>query len=315
MNCYLVMVCLVLEMTAPAAATAKFAPGDRLVVVNKDTEVCRYQQVVERLPKGTVVIVKAVEDKNGELWIKIDRPAKEGYGWVYEENLARHGLVRVNLDKLRVEVRRKEDPPIRLPPGTSRLVEETETVRHSIEISKRWKIEGGVRVQAQAGAIFPYGPAVVHTFGKIEAELRGEIEQTTGQHVGLESKRTRSVTIHGGTAKPIKVVWVDYYRSGTTTILVAGEEHEVPFEYCEDFGLKAEDAEAGWDGSSPLLWGTLGFAFGVTLTLAVTFAVAVCRRRRTKRPGLESTTTLAEQGAAADRPREHGASSHNVKPA
>jgi hypothetical protein len=302
-------------MIAPSVSAAQFALGDRLVVVNQDTEVCRHQQVVEKLQKGTIVTVKAIQDRDGELWVKIDRAGKGDYGWIYGENLARDGLVRVKLDKLRISVVRKEDSPIHLPAGTSRLVEESETVRHSIEISKRWKIEAGARIQVQSGGVVAYGPAIVREFAKAEAELRAEIEVATGQYFGLESKRTRSVTINGGTAKPIKVVWLDYYRTGITTMLVAGEVHEIPFEYREDFGLVAIEAdevstkpsptrsigrwyeeegeaertrtsESGWRWE--IIYGAIGFYLGVAASVAVAFVLAIrSNRLKGSDPGVD----------------------------
>jgi hypothetical protein len=216
--------------------------GDHLRVVDENVPVFREQAEVGNLKKGEIVKAEKIRLNDQFEWVKIAKKANE-WGWVHAADLARDGFANVTLDKLRKVVVLKEDPPIRMARGTTKLVEDTRRIRHSITIDERWKVEGGVKVEVKAGAVAPIGPVIVGAFGRFEADIRAEIEKSTRTHYGIETERKRSVTIDGGAPKTVKVVWEEYYRTGTTTMLVNGVVYHVPFDFREDFGLRTEEVD------------------------------------------------------------------------
>jgi hypothetical protein len=142
-------------------------------------------------------------------------------------------VVAVALDRKLKSVILKESPGIRLARGTEKVVEDTMTVEHSLTISNRWKVEADVKA------------AVNGVWASLKVHVRGEIEKSTKKTYKEKTERKRSVTLKGdGSSGKVKVVWVEYYRTGTATLRVDGKEYRVPFEFKDDFDLLTEDADS-----------------------------------------------------------------------
>jgi len=122
-------------------------------------------------------------------------------------------------------------PPITLAPETEKVVDDTIRVRHSTSITNAWKAE--IEVKGKVSAWFL----------EVETALRGGIEKSTNQTYGVETEKKRSVTIKG--TKPVRVVWVDLYRTGKAKVELDGQEMELPFEFKEDFDLLTETVASG----------------------------------------------------------------------
>ena len=126
----------------------------------------------------------------------------------------------------------KESPSIRVARNAESVVEDTRKVRHSVTIASGWKAEAELKGTISA------------VWVSLEAGIKAGIEKSTSTTYAVESEKKRSVTLKGGdTSMRFKVVWVEYYRTGTATVKVDGKEVKVPFEFKEDFGLLAEEAD------------------------------------------------------------------------
>jgi hypothetical protein len=121
----------------------------------------------------------------------------------------------------------KRSAPITLARGTSKTVADSLAVTNAVTTSKGWNRE------LQLKGKLPV----------IEAGLKLGVEQSTSRTYGVAEERERSVTIHGDGRSKIVVVWVKYYRTGTATMRIDGDEVEVPFEIEEDFDLLTEEVE------------------------------------------------------------------------
>jgi hypothetical protein len=140
-------------------------------------------------------------------------------------------ILSVTLNNKMKLVRIKESPPISLARGTEKTVSDTVKVRHAVTIASKWRVEAEVKA------------AVDVVWASAKIRVKTEIEKATNQTYAEETERRRSVTLKGDGSSKVIVVWVEYYRTGTTTMMVNGREVEVPFEFKEDFDLTTEDAE------------------------------------------------------------------------
>lgn len=131
----------------------------------------------------------------------------------------------------------KESPPIRLARGTEKVIEDNYKILHSVTMSKGWN--AGADVKGKATVLWQ----------ELEIGIRAGIEKSESKSYGAEEWLKRSVTIKGdGSKAMVKVVWVEYIRTGTAKVVIDGKEVEVPFEFREDFDLLTEDAsEEGKD--------------------------------------------------------------------
>ena len=65
----------------------------------------------------------------------------------------------------------------------------------------------------------------------------------TNKTYGVETEVKRSVTITGtDSTSGVRVVWVEYYRTGKAKVRIDNQEVELPFEFREDFDLLLEKA-------------------------------------------------------------------------
>ncbi len=141
-------------------------------------------------------------------------------------------VVSVSLDTNLKDVVVKKSPPIKLAAGSSKVVEDTIRIKHSVTVSDGWKTEAGVKSSVQT-----FWPS-------IEGGIRYEVQHSKGQTYEVETERKRSVTINGGgSSEGTRVVWVEYYRTGTAKVMIGKKEVQVPFEFKEDFDLLTEDAK------------------------------------------------------------------------
>jgi len=148
------------------------------------------------------------------------------------EDWDRPKVLKVALDPQLKAVVIKKSPSIRLARGTEKTVQDTLTVKHEVKITKHWKVEAALRSQFLVGLAF------------FDAQVRGEIESITHNDYSVESSRTRSVVVRGDASQAhIRVVWVEYYRTGIATVRICDRTTLVPFEFREDFDLLTEDAQ------------------------------------------------------------------------
>ena len=139
-------------------------------------------------------------------------------------------IVSIRLDEELQSKVVKKSQPIRLAANTEKVVEDTVRVQHSVTIKDSWKAEAEVSGKVTAW------------FVEVETAVRGGIEQSTSRMYGTETERKRNVTIKGtGAAKGVRIVWVEYYRTGIAKMKVDGVEFELPFEFRDDFDLLTED--------------------------------------------------------------------------
>lgn len=121
----------------------------------------------------------------------------------------------------------KKSPPLTLAPGTRKVVEDTVRVRHEATVgAARW---GGVEARGRVRVAWL----------ELEGGVRAGVERTTGRTCGVESERRRSVVLKGG-GPPVRVVWVEYYRTGTARAEVGRQVVEFPFLLRDDFDLLTE---------------------------------------------------------------------------
>jgi hypothetical protein len=159
----------------------------------------------------------------------------------------------IKLDRELKSVVVKESPPIRLARGTQKTMEDIVRVKHSVTISKGWHAEAEVRAKAEAA------------WASLEASVRGGIERSTSKTYGTETERKRSVTLQGDGVSAVKVLWVEYFRTGMATLAVDGQTLEVPFEFREDFDLLT--TEAGAAGELVRTWSDVTGQYAVQATL------------------------------------------------
>lgn len=141
-------------------------------------------------------------------------------------------LISVQLDKKLKKEIIKETEGFRLARGTSKTVEDSLKITHSVTITKGKgsDYEGKLKI----------GPDWLG----VEGGIRSSISEATSKTFGLESEVKRSVTVTGdGSSGKVKVLWVIYYRTGIATVKVDGKETKIPFEFKEDFGLLTEEAD------------------------------------------------------------------------
>jgi len=97
-------------------------------------------------------------------------------------------------------------------------------VKHETIMSTHWKIDAELKTKFLA------------TWGLIDLQIKGLIERQTNKQYSVETERTRSVVLRGGdSAGYVRVVWVEYYRTGTAAVMLYGKTSKMPFEFREDF--------------------------------------------------------------------------------
>ena len=138
-------------------------------------------------------------------------------------------ISRVELDRTLKAITLKESPPIQLAPNTEKFVEDSMTLSHEVKTSTTWTVGADLKAQVNAA------------WAAVTVGILGKLESVTSSDYSVETKRTRSVTIKGG-SPPVKVVWVEYFRTGTAIVAINGREVRVPFEIDEDFDLVTEPA-------------------------------------------------------------------------
>ena len=131
----------------------------------------------------------------------------------------------VDFDTQLKQVVIKESPVIRLAPGTEKTVEDTIKIRHEVRISSNWRVEAELRAALDA------------IWARVALDVKGEIEKSTNRVYSVETERSRSVLIKGDGITTVRVVWVEYFRTGTVLIKMDNQEVLVPFEFGEDFDL------------------------------------------------------------------------------
>jgi hypothetical protein len=124
----------------------------------------------------------------------------------------------------------KKSPPIQLPSGTTKTVEDTIRVKHSVTLTEGWTASREVKANVQLWWL------------PIEGGLRYEVQKSTNQSYETEPERKRSVTLTGDGKSASRVLWVEYYRTGKARVTIKGVEVELPFEFREDFDLLTEAA-------------------------------------------------------------------------
>jgi hypothetical protein len=253
-----------------------------LRVVNETVPVFREKSEVAQLKKGEPVKAEKLLLYDGFEWVKVTMKTNQ-WGWVHARDLDRNGLTNFAIVGTLKPVFWKENPPVSMAAHSESLVEDTVTVKHTVKVSERWKIQGGVVVEVKAGLVVPFPPAVLGVFSRCQTEIRGEIEKYQEKIWGEETTQKRSVKIIGGNApRPVKVVWEKLYLIGTATILEDGKENQVPFEFWEDFRLRTEAVDPSDVTEKPavVLIGIAAFVVGI----AVGFILAVFWLRRGRFP-------------------------------
>lgn len=177
-----------------------------------------YAEAAKRLPKDKAATanVERLTKQVRETW------AKPGIK-----------LVSLHLDEEMKQVVVKKSPPIRLAPDTEKDVKDTIRIHHTTSVSNTWKAETEARGKVHAW------------FFEIETALRGGIERSTNKTYGAEEEKERKVTVRGTkTGNGVRVIWVDYYRTGKAKVELDGEVLELPFEFKEDFDLVTEAVDS-----------------------------------------------------------------------
>jgi tetratricopeptide (TPR) repeat protein len=140
-------------------------------------------------------------------------------------------LLEMKLDEELKQVVLKKSPAIRLAAGTEKVIEDTVKVQHSVSTTDGWTSERELRGKVTAW------------FVEVSSSVRSGIEKKTTRTFGVETERKRSVTVKGDRTVPaVRVVWVEYHRTGTAELEVDGEKVTLPFSFREDFDLLTEEA-------------------------------------------------------------------------
>jgi hypothetical protein len=140
-------------------------------------------------------------------------------------------VLRVTVDTELKAIVTKKSPPIHVKDNLGKIVEDTIRVKHSASISESWQAESGVKASVALG------------WFSIGGEVKHEIQRATSTTYEVERERKRSVTVTDRPAEYVRVVWVNYYRTGTVTTKVNGSEVTVPYMFWDDFDLLLESAK------------------------------------------------------------------------
>ena len=135
----------------------------------------------------------------------------------------------VRFDPTMKKVVTKRSPVINLAPNTQKVVEDTVRVQHSTTTSNSFRLGAEV-----GGMIEVWGV-------NLKSAIQGHKEWTSSKTEGSETEVKRSVTVNHSPFG-VHIVWVDYYRTGTASVVIDGKTFELPFEFREDFDLVTEPA-------------------------------------------------------------------------
>lgn len=58
-----------------------------------------------------------------------------------------------------------------------------------------------------------------------------------------ESKTTSREIELRGDGKPVKLVWIEQFRTGRSVVVINGKKHEFPFEFREGWDLQTREAK------------------------------------------------------------------------
>lgn len=145
------------------------------------------------------------------------------------EDWDRPKITKIVLNKTLKKVVVKESPPIRLARNTEKTVSDTIRLKHESLVARHWKVDADFKAR------------IIAAWALVDVQIRGEIESITRRTYAEETERTRSVLLRGGdSGVSTKVIWVEYYRTGTATVLMEGRSTNVPFEFRDDFDLLTE---------------------------------------------------------------------------
>jgi len=141
-------------------------------------------------------------------------------------------VMHIALDPVLKPVIIKKSPPFRLARGVEKTIEDSLTISHQVEISNHWK--AGAELRADVLAIW----------GQIGASVKVEVEHATSHSYFTTKTRRRSVTIKGEN-RPlrVRVLWIEYFRTGKATIRFHDRTMTVPFQIADDFDLSTETAK------------------------------------------------------------------------
>lgn len=120
----------------------------------------------------------------------------------------------------------KKSPPIRN--ATEDEFKNTHTVKYAVHFTEGWKAEVEIRGTFSAWV------------AEVQVGVKTGIEKSTSKTYGAEKSEERSVKVGD---KLVRVVWVEFCRTGVAKVKFDGVTVDIPFEFPDDWGLLTEEAK------------------------------------------------------------------------